>query len=117
MLLESLVSFINFLKKVQLTSSKILSAHEYAHQWFGNHVSPAWWSYLWLNEGFATLFESYGTGLVFPTWREMETFVTATVHSVFLSDSLLSARAMTHYVESPGNIDRLFDNVAYSKCK
>lgn len=46
-----------------------LMVHELAHQWFGDSVTPAAWSDLWLNEGHATWYqalygaEKYGVGL------------------------------------------------------
>ncbi|MFE7757843.1 M1 family metallopeptidase [Streptomyces sp. NPDC057429] len=35
-----------------------IMVHELAHQWFGNSVSPAVWSDLWLSEGHATWYEA-----------------------------------------------------------
>ncbi|MGP3947808.1 M1 family metallopeptidase [Streptomyces sp. 7N604] len=46
--------------------------HELAHQWFGNSVSPARWSDLWLSEGHATWYEAlyaHETGSVSLTER------------------------------------------------
>ena len=34
-----------------------LIAHETAHQWFGDAVTPRSWGHVWLSEGFATYFE------------------------------------------------------------
>lgn len=70
-----------------------------------------------MNEGFATLYELYLTSLVFPGERWDDMFLTDVVIPVMEYDTNVNIRPMTYYVESPNNIDRLFDSIAYSKCK
>lgn len=44
------------------TSSDGIIAHELAHQWWGDTVTPAAWSDLWLSEGFATYYADLWRG-------------------------------------------------------
>ena len=73
-------------------------AHEIAHQWFGNLVTPEDWKYLWLNESFATYF---GFGVVdhyYPQWDTWQQFLIVMTSSAQERDSLLE----TFAIEIPG---------------
>ncbi|TFG41661.1 MAG: M1 family peptidase [Syntrophobacterales bacterium] len=73
-------------------------AHEIAHQWFGNLVTPSDWNYLWLNESFATYF---GYGVVaryHPEWEIWQQFLNGTTASAMTRDGLLENYA----IEIPG---------------
>lgn len=100
----------------QEKSVACIIAHEYGHQFFGNWVSPVWWDYLWLNEGFATLFEYYGADAAYPDYRIWDLYQTEIIHYAFNRDDKVDVRAMTYYVESPSDIEKLFDFIAYDKC-
>ncbi|XP_023219347.1 aminopeptidase N-like [Centruroides sculpturatus] len=47
-------------------------SHEIAHQWFGNLVTPKWWSHIWLSEGFATYMEHIASTSFFPQWNKVD---------------------------------------------
>jgi aminopeptidase N len=63
-------------------------AHEIAHQWFGNLVTPSDWKYLWLNESFATYF---GYGVIdhyYPQWETWQRFLWGHTGSAMTRDAL-----------------------------
>jgi tricorn protease interacting factor F2/3 len=73
-------------------------AHEMAHQWFGNLVTPSDWKYLWLNESFATYF---GYGIVthyYPEWDIWEQFLHGQTNGALDRDALHE----TFPIEIPG---------------
>lgn len=93
----------------------VVVAHELAHQWFGNLVTPKWWDDLWLNEGFASYVEYIGVDHVEPQWRMLDQFVTEEVHDVFKMDALSSSHQISIPVNNPEEISGIFDRISYAK--
>ena len=93
----------------------IVVAHELAHQWFGNLVTPSWWTDLWLNEGFASYVEYIGVEAVQPEMKLMEQFVVMDLQSVMRIDSLESSHPISIPVNHPDEISEIFDRISYSK--
>ncbi|XP_050068660.1 aminopeptidase N-like [Anopheles maculipalpis] len=90
-------------------------AHEIGHHYFGNYVSPAWWSYLWMKEGFARFFEYTVAQMVFPEMEIGKMYTIDKTHNAFQTDSLSSSRPMTYYVNTQNEISNIFDDIAYDK--
>jgi alanyl aminopeptidase len=98
----------------QRRSSLTVQAHEIAHQWFGDLVTPRWWDDIWLNESFATWMEYKIAQAVRPEWDYSEETLKSSL-GVMRLDELPSARHIHNPVRSPDDISNAFDDITYSK--
>lgn len=110
MLLDNRVSTVSNKQRVA-----VVVAHELAHQWFGNLVTPKWWDDLWLNEGFASYVEYIGVDHVEPKWQMLDQFVTEEIHDVFKLDGLSTSHQISIPVNNPDEISEIFDHISYAK--
>jgi aminopeptidase N/puromycin-sensitive aminopeptidase len=89
-------------------------AHEMAHQWFGDLVTMNWWNDIWLNEGFATWMETKPVAAMHPEWKMAEQEVLS-ANEAMRTDSLANTRPIRQQATTSGEINELFDAIAYGK--
>jgi aminopeptidase N len=104
-------------QRASLGAKKQIAAilsHEIAHMWFGDLVTMKWWDDIWLNEGFATWMANKPLAVWKPEWAVELDEVQETQQALGL-DALRSTRAIRTKVETPEEINEVFDAIAYEK--
>lgn len=90
-----------------------LVAHELAHMWFGDNVTCATWSDIWINEGFAT-YSNYLAIEMMIGWNTAQGFIQSRQNNV------MSQAGGSVYIPpteiSPTNVGRIFNGrLSYNK--
>lgn len=91
-----------------------VSAHELAHQWFGNYVTMKWWDDLWLNEAFATWMGNKITGQLQPQFHTDRAILEGGLGAMG-ADSLASTRRIHEPINDFTQIQSAFDGITYQK--
>ena len=111
---ETLLLFDDTATPARKRSYKMVHAHELAHQWFGDLVTPAWWNDIWLNEAFATWMAHVAMDIAEPDANYRRDLLSRGL-SVMAGDSLVNARQIRQPILSNNDIATAFDGITYSK--
>ena len=91
-----------------------VAAHEIAHQWFGNLVTPDWWTDIWLNEAFASWMANKIAHAYWPE-GELDRDTLSDALGAMAVDSLASTRRIREPVLRNEEIEDSFDSISYQK--
>jgi alanyl aminopeptidase len=98
----------------QRRSYTSVHAHEMAHMWFGDLVTPEWWNDIWLNESFASWMMHKASDGYWPEGEfDRETLKRAL--GAMAGDSLAAARQIREPVDRNESISDAFDGITYQK--
>jgi aminopeptidase N len=111
---ESLLLFGDHPPPRQQQNFGAVAAHEMAHQWFGDLVTPVWWDDIWLNESFA---EWMGVKIS-DAWRPdlgIRADQMRQTLAAMDTDALRAGRQIHQPIKSNAQISGGFDNITYEK--
>lgn len=91
-----------------------ITAHEVAHQWYGDLVTVPWWDDIWLNEAYATWAQAKATVALKPEYHADLEALEGRMFAM-ANDSLLSARKIRQPIRGEGDILTAFDAITYQK--
>ena len=98
----------------QLRGFGEVAAHEMAHQWFGDLVTPTWWTDIWLNESFA---EWMGKNTA-DRWRPDLGIAASELDDAFGAmdtDALGKGRPIRQPIVASAEVGSAFDAITYQK--
>jgi aminopeptidase N len=98
----------------QLRNFGEINAHEIAHHWFGDYVTPLWWDDLWLNESFA----QWAGAKVAHAWRPdlgLDAGLITDALEAMNLDSQLAGRPVHEPITDNTRINSTFDAITYLK--
>ncbi len=91
-----------------------VTAHELAHLWFGDSLTPSYWNDLWLSEAFATWLSDKVVSHVQPE-RSLEVLDIADKSTAFATDHGISGRRVRQPIVDRDDIRAAFDSITYRK--
>lgn len=89
-------------------------AHELAHQWFGDLVTPVWWNDIWLNESFAE-WAGNRVGEIWQPGLGTDVAQLSEALEAMNTDSRAAGRPIRQPIERNDQIASAFDSITYQK--
>ena len=90
--------------------------HEISHMWFGDLVTMEWWDDIWLNEGFARIFEFLCLNTIEKKENKFwDYFIYYIYNEALICDEKKETHPIVRKIGTVQMVETIFDTISYSK--